>query len=265
MICFCIVPTYAIILSLNYCVKILLKDLSDEDNRFAIYFMPITFQMISVSSYLMLFMAIAYHLKIRFQTINEVLIMKFNMKMDKKVMKNWKFNNIKKVLGSNNCILNTVSKLHLQLNDVIIYMNKIFSIPITLFLAFNLFGLTFSLYETYDILRSDLENVSHLSYTLSIYFLHSYHFIYNFFVIKVSMLVNEHRNGAYDILGRILCEEIDQKLRKKILLIQAQMKHVRNEFSSGLFNIDWILLSTVIFELIKNFCSFLLDFIRFFF
>lgn len=244
----------------NGCIRICYLKSTNEEQSLFIFFLPTLFQMIGNSSYMMFYIVLAYHLQIRFKLVNKILLKRFHLKESK----NWTSDqNFRFVLNSHPpCfILKLFSRLLLQLNDVILSINKIFTVPISVFVAFNLFGLIFSLYETYDILKHDHTNFKHLLYNISMYVLQIFNFVYTFFIVKISMLVVEQRNFTCDILFELLCENSNDKLRRKISLFLAQVRHSKANFSSGMFNIDWSLLYTV-----RNFnTNFFFDFFHFVF
>jgi hypothetical protein len=180
----------------------------------------------------------------RFEVINEILKIKFNLTNDGKILTKWNpknnFNSISPFF-----ILKSLLTIHIQLNEIINLMNKIFSFPIALFLGYNLFGSTFSLYETYDIVFQQNLSLRHFGYNIAIILTNLNYFIYNLITIVISVSVTRCRNETYDILIKMLHEKYDEKFKKKIRLFILQIKHSRAEFSCGMFNFDWMVLYMV--------------------
>jgi len=210
------------------------------------FFFPTLFEIIGVHSYISFFILVAYYVKLRFTTINEILIIKLNVK-DTKIIKKWNQKNYQNILmpHSSLYILKVVSMLHIQLNDVMNLMNKIFLLPVAFFIALNLYGSTFSLYETYDLISTSEDNIRHLGYNLAIYFLNIHYFIYTFMIIAISVLVTRARDKTHKILKEFLHKNLDEGLRNRIQIFILQIKSSKTEFSCGLFNFDWALMYSV--------------------
>lgn len=110
-------------------------------------------------------------------------------------------------------------------------INQIFSLPIALFMGYNLFSCTFSLYETYDLVLLPNQNLRHDGYIIAISFINFHYFIYIFLVVAMSANVTECRNETYDILMKVLHRKFDKKFKKKIRIFILQIRHSRAEFS----------------------------------
>lgn len=213
---------------------------SDHGYKFAL---PILVQIFVICSYLMLFNAILYYLKMRFEALNQILKTKFNLTKDPKTLKKWNLNII--TSKSEILVLKITSESHILLNDVIKLMNTIFSLPIAIFMTYNLFGCTFSLYETYDLMSTSRKNLRHIGYNVAISLFNIHYFVYIFIVVAMSMSVTGCRNETCDVLMKILHGKFDKKLKQKVRIFILQIKHSRAEFSCGLFNFDWMLLYSV--------------------
>jgi hypothetical protein len=242
-IAFLFVFIFQITISMNY--------RADEEGK---YILPILIEIFAVCSYLMMFNAIAYYTKIRFEVVNVILGIKFNFIKDNKTIAKW---NQKDFLASQSptAVLKVLSAIHIQLNEIMKSMNQIFSLPIALFIGYNLFGSTFSLYETYDLVMLPNDSLRHAGYNIAISLINLHYFIYIFLVIVMSVNVTDCRNETYNILMRILHAKIDEKLKMKIRIFIMQIRHSRAEFSCGLFNFDWMVLYSVsqIFEHLEKF------------
>ena len=212
----------------------------DEDFK---YFIPIVLQIFAVCSHLMLYNVITYYTKMRFEVVNEVLIMKFKLDGECKIMKKW--NHMTLDSHSPTFVLKILSTIHISLNDIIKLMNNIFSLPIAFFIGYNLFGCTFSLYETYDLALLPNESLIHVGYNVAITLINLHYFFYIFITIIMSVKVIECRNETYNILKKILHGKFDEKSKMKIRLLILQIKHSRAELSCGLFNFDWMILYSV--------------------
>lgn len=206
------------------------------------FIFPIMVELLFINTYVVFFIVIAYSIKVRFEIINQILMAKFNF-LDQK---NCNFEVINSF--SNFYVLKILSILHIQLNDAISLINKLFALPIMLFLAYNLCGSTFSLYESYDIIFSNNENFRQLGYTLGIYLLNVNYFVYNFTSIVMSVAVAGGRDKTAEILNEILCRKVDRKLRSEIRIFLLQIRSSKADFSCGLFTLDWKLLFAVSFN-----------------
>jgi len=204
-ITFLFIFIFQITISINYHV--------DEGYK---YVLPILIQIFSVCSYLMLFNAIAYYTKIRFKVVNEILGMKFNLLKGSKNITKWNQNDFQNILSSQSptFILKILSTIHIQLNEIMKIMNQIFSLPIALFMGYNLFGCTFSLYETYDLVFLPNQNLRHVGYNIAISLINFHYFIYIFLVIAMSANVTECRNETY----KITTYRSRQKLPRSLML-----------------------------------------------
>lgn len=173
--------------------------------------------------------------------------MKFNLVKGSKNITKWNQKDFQNILSSQSptFILRILSTIHIQLNEIMKIMNQIFSLPIALFMGYNLFGCTFSLYETYDLVLLPNQNLRHVGYNIAISLINFHYFIYIFLVIAMSANVTECRNETYNILMKILHGKFDEKFKKKIRIFILQIKHSRAEFSCGLFNFDWMVLYSV--------------------
>lgn len=206
------------------------------------FFFPIMVELLYINTFVFFFIVVAYSIKVRFDIINQILMVKFSF-ADQKNTRNC----IIEVINSypSTYILKILSILHIQLNDVISLINKLFALPIMLFLAYNLCGSTFALYESYDIIFSGQENLRQLGYTLGVYVMNINYFAYNFTSIVMSVGVASVRNKTAEILNEILCKKIDGKLRNKIKVFLLQIRSSTADFSCGLFTFDWTILFAV--------------------
>lgn len=204
------------------------------------FVIPILIEIIGIKSYIMFFIIITYYIKIRFDIINKILI----MMLDKKSVNEL---NQKVPLKSFPSIhfLNILATLHIQLKSIIKIMNKIFSLPIMFFMAYNLSGLTFSLYETYDLISSGKGNIRQIGYNIGVYVENLTYFIYCLATIVVSSLIGRSSNKTLDILMEFSHKNHNEKFQKRIRIFILQIKSSRTSFSCGLFNFDWILLYSV--------------------
>jgi hypothetical protein len=221
----------------------LLKDINDDLRKNAKFFIPTILETISIHCYVSFFIVMAFHIKMRFEIINEILMTAFHTKCLNKRNKT-EFQNI---LTSHSPIyvLKVLSILHIQLNDAIKLMNKIFLLPVAFFIAMNLCGSTFSLYETYDLISAAQKNLRHLGYNMAIYLLNLHYFMYTFAVIAITVSVTRNRDETYKLLKNISFEEFDDKLNEKIRIFELQIKSSRAQFSCGLFDFNWTLLYSV--------------------
>lgn len=217
------------------------------NDRFLLFYTPSQFLLTTVHSYVLFYIVCTFYIKIRFTVINELLLMKFQDGADEKITTKWSQKNFQNILNSysQTYILKLLSIMHIQLIDTIKLVNGVFTLPIALFMALNLCGFTFSLYETYDLLKSSTKHVHHIGYTITISFFHIHYFIYNFVAIFVSTLVARERDMTHEILQRIFNGNFDANTRRQLRLFMMQTKHSRVDFSCGIFNYDWILLHSV--------------------
>lgn len=208
----------------------LFNNIGGQSNAIAIYSIPLLSVILIICSYVLFFIAVAHQIKMRLKSVNEILRAQI-------LSKNGTSSSIK-----------VLSIVHIQLNSAINFVNKVFALPAALFLGSNLYGATFSLYETYDILRNNSNDFNiHLGYNLAIYFLNIHHFVYNFGAVAVSMAVGRQQEETREILMEILQGNRvgDDKLKRRLRLFVLQTKHARMDFSCGMFKFDWILLYTV--------------------
>lgn len=207
------------------------------------FFIPTILETIVINIYVSFFIAVTINVKLRLNILNEILVMKFQHK----TLKKWIQNNIQNILNSysSNFVLKMLSILHIQLNEAIKLINTIFLLPVAFFIALNLCGLTFSLYETYDLIVATESSLSHLGYNMAIYLLNLHYFIYTFSAILISVSTANSRDETCKIMKNILIDEFNDKCSKQIRIFKLQIKSSRFDFSCGLFDFNWTLLFSV--------------------
>jgi len=230
---------------LIYCILTMIRNSFSENTddigktaRFK-FFIPIIMEIISINSCVSFFIAMTFYVKLRFQIVNEVLTSTLHIKILNKQNQDT-FNSHSPIY-----VLKVLSTLHIQLNDAIKLMNRIFLLPVAFFIAMNLCGLTFSLYETYDIVSATQKDLRHLGYNMAIYLLNLHYFMYTLTVIAITVSVAKNRDKTYNILKNISCQEFDGKLNERIRIFTLQIKSSRTQFSCGLFDFNWTLLYSV--------------------
>jgi hypothetical protein len=186
-----------------------------------------------------------YNVKIRYEVINQML---FYQDKYFKTLENWSQKDIPITsnLQSPIYVIKVLSILHIQLNDVIGIINKIFAVPIMFLMAHNLSGLTFSLYETFDQLFTQTFDLEHIGFNINVYLLTVHLFAYIVATVYLSSSTLKIRDDTNEVLTVIQHRNIDKNLRKKIKIFLLQIKSSKDKFSCGLFRIDWQLIFSVI-------------------
>lgn len=153
--------------------------------------------------------------------------------------------------------LNLIAILQIKIFEGVINFNKCASIQMSLLLASNLMGATFSLFEIYDVMFNDFYETERIFF-LIVMNLGGIHYIsLSFMMIVVTSVAKNRGIKLRDISYGKSYGNLSKKEMKRNSLILLQMKHMEIKFSCGMFEINWKLITSVSFiTLLLTLCKF---------
>lgn len=167
-------------------------------------------------------------IRLRFQLINELLIDKYT--------------NCKKFQQK---ILTVASQLHIHLCDAIHNVNKIFSLAIGFFFFFNLTSVIFSIFELYLSVVNSNRGAVIWQFT-AMTNLWSFYMV--FFMLTIvqccQKTLDEEKKIEMNVLYLLKIEVCDER-KKMIWTFVQQCRHLKPQFSCGLFHFNWKFMALV--------------------
>jgi hypothetical protein len=181
-----------------------------------------TTSIINASGYAMLICVIVQSVRVRFAKINESLRRK-----------------------NNKMAVRTIVKMHLKLCEIVDLINDIFMLPLAIFLASNLTGLTISSFQLYERIISehiDIDKVSSLVLTSS---WNTYMYIVIMTVVVGCSKAAIEGEKCGNVLHQVLQDEVDGGEIKILRSFGQLISHKRPIFMCGLFEFNFGLISMV--------------------
>jgi len=168
------------------------------------------FIFLSVIAYITLFCLLVLAIKKRFEWINKVLLRAFQTEYDERAFESDL--DVKQKVR----MLSTLAMLHDFLCEAIAILNQIFSVVIACFIAVDLVGIAFSLFEFYVISSSAL-NYHQLGYCINANLWNFYIGIYIFGVICSCSLTMKQGQLTLTILQKALHFVDDDTTKNRVL------------------------------------------------
>jgi hypothetical protein len=162
-----------------------------------------------------------------------------------------RFETLNKVLESSPGSVKVISSLHLQLCEVVTLLNRIFSIPLTSFLLFNMLAIVFSLYEGYAIMVKRSIALSQFGFCIQTIVLSVHYKLYVVGVVMASTMMSREAKKIMGVLSRVGGLSWGEKLSKigglnrRRRIFKLQLVHTDVQFSNGMFNFDWHMMHSV--------------------
>jgi hypothetical protein len=150
-----------------------------------------------------------------------------------------RFKNLKISLNFKSSNIKIVSKSFAQLCDLIEIFNRIFIMPILIFITQLIIGTTFTLFDIFSTISSAnmlSENINYSILTLQWWLLMNIQII--FFICCCGLTLTEAKNFRKNLYKNLRVVK-SLKERKKFEILILQVKHNEIKFSCGIFEFKW--------------------------
>ncbi|XP_070496587.1 uncharacterized protein [Chironomus tepperi] len=135
-----------------------------------------------------------------------------------------------------------LAAIHLKLFDTVTLVMHVFSFPIMLSFGYKISGGVFSIYEMLSIATRPNVTSQQIGFCMWISAWLPDAILASIIEVACCMAAANEGRRTIGILRRILCQEDDEKVRKRLKLFLLQICHSKPVFGCGLFEFNWQLL-----------------------
>lgn len=134
------------------------------------------------------------------------------------------------------------SLLYICIYEITLIINKLFSLPVAIYISANLLSSAFLFYDLFALYIQP--NPTQLIYCIIATILSFHFFVYTFLLIYFCSSTAKEGRKCMEILEKnVNCDDL--KVKKRIMFFIQQFNHFEVKISCGLFELDWRVLYMV--------------------